>query len=249
MPDDARSDGRRLAGALGCAAVGALGAHWLPAGAVLGQWAPVVSAPGGVCRWRGPATRPEAALTFDDGPHPEGTPAVLDRLDDLGIRATFFPLASEAARHPELVAEVVRRGHLVGTHGHRHGHHLAHGPAWVRRDLDAAGRVMAGLGHPPRWYRPTYGQVTTATLAVARAKGWQTVLWSAWGREWATRDPAAVAARVVRRLSPGAVVLLHDSDGFGPPGMWRTAVGALERIGEAMQRRSLVGVTLDELTR
>lgn len=249
MPDHARCDGRYLAGALGCAAGGALCAHWLPAVAVLGQWAPVTSAPGGLCRWRGPATRPEAALTFDDGPHPEGTPAVLDRLDDLGIRATFFPLASAAERHPELVAEVARRGHLVGTHGYRHEHHLLRGPAWVRRDLGTAGRVMARLGHAPRWYRPTYGQVTAATLAVARAEGWHPVLWSAWGREWATADPDVVAARVARRLSPGAVVLLHDSDAFGPPGMWRTAAASLERIGEVMQRRSLAGVTLDELAR
>lgn len=248
MPDHARSDRRRLTRALGCAAAGAAGAAYLPAVVSLGQWLPVTSA-AGVCRWRGSAARPEIGITFDDGPHPEATPAVLDRLDQLGIRATFFPLASMAERHPELVAEVVRRGHVVGTHGYRHGHHLLHGPGWVRRDLDAAGRVMADLGLAPRWYRPTYGQVTAATLAVARSRGWETVLWSAWGREWATADPAAVARRIVKRLAPGAVVLLHDSDRFGPPGMWRTALAALERVGDAMGGRSLAGVTLDELAR
>lgn len=233
--------------ALAAVALGALGARYLPSMVALGQWTPARSLPGGICRWRGPGTRPEVALTFDDGPHPEGTPAVLDRLDELGLRATFFPLASEAERHPGLLAEVVRRGHAVGTHGFRHGHHLVHGRAWVRRDLDAAEATMTRLGHALRWYRPTYGQVTAATLAVARTKGWRPVLWSVWGREWATSDPAAVSARVTRRLSPGDVVLLHDSDRFGPAGMWRTALASLGPIAAAMDRRGVAGVTLDEL--
>lgn len=238
-----------MAAALGSAAVGVAGTIYLPSVVALGQWLRVTSLPGGVCRWRGPSTQPLVALTFDDGPHPEATPAVLDVLDELGIRATFFPLGSMVERHPALAAEVVRRGHLVGTHGFSHAHHLAHGPAWVRRDLDAAGAAMAAVGVEPRWYRPTYGQATAATLLVARAKGWRTMLWSAWGREWATPDPAQVAARITKRLSPGAVVLLHDSDCFGPPGMWRTGLQALRRVGEEMHSRSLRGVTLDELVR
>lgn len=241
-----RPGGHRL-GTLGCAVAGAAGAQYIPAVVALGQWLPLAALPGSVCRWRGTSSRRHVAITFDDGPHPEATPAVLDRLDDLGVRATFFPLASEAERHPDLVAEVARRGHVVGTHGFSHGHHLVHAPGWVRRDLDAAEAVMTRLGQAPRWYRPTYGQVTAATLAVARKKGWWPVLWSAWGREWATSDPEAVAARATRRLSPGDVILLHDSDRFGPPGMWRTALAALEPITAAMARRGMAGVTLDEV--
>lgn len=244
-----RSDRWRCTAALGCAAAGAMGAAYLPAAAVLGQWLPVTSLSDGLCRWRGPAGTRNVAITFDDGPHPEATPAVLDRLDELGLRATFFPLASMALRHPELVAEVLRRGHGVGTHGYGHGHHLAHGPGWVRRDLDAASCVMGGLGHRPRWYRPTYGQVTWATLAAARAMGWSTVLWSAWGREWATRDAQSVAARITRRLAPGAIVLLHDSERYGPPGMAQRALDALPLIAHEMSRRALRAVTLDDLVR
>lgn len=249
MPDYPRCNRRRFAGALGYAAAAAAATAYFPSLVALGQWLPIASLPGGLCRWRGSPARREVGITFDDGPHPEATPAVLDRLDDLNLRATFFPLASMAERHPELVAEVARRGHLIGTHGYCHGHHLAHGPGWVRRDLAAAGAVMTSLGIAPRWYRPAYGQVTAATLAAARRHGWQTVLWSAWGREWATADSAAVAARITARLAPGTVVLLHDSDRFGPAGMWRTGVEALGRVGEEMRRRSLAGVTLDELTR
>jgi peptidoglycan/xylan/chitin deacetylase (PgdA/CDA1 family) len=187
------------------------------------------------------------ALTFDDGPHPEATPAVLDELDRLGLPATFFPLGRHVRRHGELVAEVRARGHAVGTHGFDHAHHLLRPPGWARADLARAAVALAQAGVHPTWFRPPYGQATLDTLAAARRRGWRTVLWSAWGREWTTTDPAVVAARVARRLAPGAVVLLHDNDAFGPAGMWRVAKDALGPLAEELDRRGLQAVTLDQL--
>ena len=224
-----------------------LAAQYLPATASLGQWTRLEALPADLCRWRGPHVRGRVALTFDDGPNPTATAAVLDRLDQLDLRATFFPLASLAERNPGIIAEILHRGHAVGTHGYQHRHHLARGPGWVWRDLEHADEAMAGLGLRPGWYRPAYGQVTTATLLAARSRGWRTVLWSAWGREWTTGDSEVVAARVARGLRPGAVVLLHDNDAFGPTGMWRVACGALGPIADELQRRRLTSVTLDEL--
>jgi peptidoglycan/xylan/chitin deacetylase (PgdA/CDA1 family) len=215
--------------------------------AALGQWGTIRALPGDVCRWRGPCFPARIALTFDDGPHPTATPAVLDRLDELGLRATFFLVATAALGQRDLVAEIVRRGHAVGAHGYSHRSHLARSPRWVWRDVDATARAMAELGVAPVWYRPAYGHVTTATLVAARARGWRPVLWSAWGREWTTRDPSEVAGRVVRGLSPGAIVLLHDSDGFGPRGMCDVVLEALGPIAAALDRRGLAAVTLDEL--
>lgn len=228
-------------------AVGGAAAQFVPAVAALGQWAPFQVLPGGLCRWEGPRFPGRVALTFDDGPHPEGTPRILERLDALRLRATFFPLASEVAREPALVQDILDRGHAVGTHGFAHAHHLARSPRWIHRDLQAAGELMQGLGVTVRWFRPTYGQVTGATLVHARRKGWETVLWSSWGREWATSSPQAVAARIGHRLHPGAIVLLHDSDHFGPTGMWRVACEALGAVADDLARRDLSAVTLDEL--
>jgi peptidoglycan/xylan/chitin deacetylase (PgdA/CDA1 family) len=222
-------------------------AQYLPSTVALGQWTPLRALPGGLCRWRGDGAG--VALTFDDGPSPEATPKFLDRLDRLGLTATFFVLGSLTAEAPTLVAEIGRRGHQVETHGYHHRHHLARSPGWVRRDLSAAARAMQAAGLAPRWYRPSYGQATGATLWAARRQGWRTVLWSAWGREWATDDPAEVAARIGRRLRPGAVVLLHDNDRFGRPGMWRTGLEALDRVAEDLDRRGLQAVTLDQLLR
>ena len=233
----------------GLLALGALGAQYVPATVTLGQWGPWAGLPGGWCRWQGPSDSASVALTFDDGPHPQGTPAVLDRLDELGLRATFFVLGSEVQGHPELVAEIARRGHAIGTHGTRHEHHLLRTPAWVGADLTEAEAMMSDLGLSCRWYRPSFGQATGSTLWAARRRGFELVLWSAWGREWTTSDPAEVAWRIGRRLRPGAIVLLHDSDRFGPPDMWRVGLEALGRVAAMLEDRGLASVTLDELCR
>jgi peptidoglycan/xylan/chitin deacetylase (PgdA/CDA1 family) len=229
------------------APVGVLAAaQMVPSVVSLGQWLPVRALPGGWCRWRGPGV-PAVALTFDDGPDPRTTPNVLDRLDELGLRATFFCLGERAAAHPELVRDELRRGHQVETHGHRHAHHFARPPGWVRADLDRAVATMAGLGARPRWFRPPYGQATGPTLVEARRHAVAPVLWSAWGREWDAPDAVAVARRVAAALRPGAIVLLHDADVDSPPGSWRRGLDALGPIADAVAARGLRAVTLDEL--
>lgn len=236
---------RRAAGGVAILAAAAA-VQWVPSVVSLGQWLPVRVAPGGWCRWRG-APGTGVALTFDDGPDPATTPAVLDALDRLGLRATFFPIGTAVARHPGLVREVVERGHLVGTHGFRHHHHLGKPPGWAGRDLDAALAALRDAGVVPRWYRPPYGQASGPTLLAAHRRGLRTVLWSAWGREWAAPTVGSVAARIIPELVPGAVVLLHDSDAFSPAGSAARALGALDAVAARLDERGLRAVTLDEV--
>jgi peptidoglycan/xylan/chitin deacetylase (PgdA/CDA1 family) len=236
---------RPLAVAAGVAGLVGL-AHAAPSVVSLGQWTPARSLPRGLCRWRGPA-RDAVALTFDDGPSPTSTPLVLDRLDELGVRATFLCLGRLAAAAPDLVDEIARRGHEIGVHGYEHESHLRHGPAWVRADLREAVAAVASQGRRVRWFRPPYGHTTTATMAAASAQGLEIVLWSAWGREWAAGEAATVAGRVTRQLQPGAIVLLHDGDEFNPPGCARTVVDALGPIVERIAERGLAAVPVGEL--
>lgn len=239
--------GRLVASAAGFAAAGAAAVHFVPSVVSLGPWTRLRALPRGWCRWRGPDV-PAVALTFDDGPDPSMTPLVLDRLDQLGLRATFFCLGERADAHPHLVAEIVQRGHGVGCHGFRHEHHLARSPRWVDADL-AAG--IAALGRAtaawPRWYRPPYGQSSGATLAAARRHGVELVLWSAWGREWAVARASDVVACVRPGLVGGAIVLLHDSDATSPPGSAARALEALGPIADELHGRGLSAVTLDTL--
>ena len=221
-------------------------AQMVPSIVSLGQWLPVRALPGDWCRWRGPA-EPRVALTFDDGPDPRTTPAVLDRLDELALTATFFCLGEHVDAHPGLVREVVARGHQVETHGYRHEHHFARRPGWVRADLERAIDALGAAGVRPRWFRPPFGQATGPTLVEARRHGVRVVLWSAWGREWAERDAARVAGRVNAALAPGAIVLLHDADVGSPEGSSRRAVEALGPIAAELDRRRLDAVPLDRL--
>jgi peptidoglycan/xylan/chitin deacetylase (PgdA/CDA1 family) len=187
------------------------------------------------------------ALTFDDGPNRHTTPHVLDCLDQLGLRATFFCVGSLVERDGDVVDEIARRGHQVETHGYRHEHHLVRSPRWIVDDLRRAVAVMSECGFPSSWYRPSYGQASGATLVAARALGLRPVLWSSWGREWTTDNPGNVAHRISGRLDPGAIILLHDNDELGSPDMWRVGLGALPRLAAELERRELEAVTLDEL--
>jgi peptidoglycan-N-acetylglucosamine deacetylase len=214
-----------------------------PSVAVLGQWTPLRRV--GRCIWRGPAAG--AALTFDDGPSPHATPALLDLLDELGVPATFFCNGEAVLAQPELVRDAVLRGHQVETHGFRHRHHLFASPRWIAADLEASVRALRAAGVQPHWFRPPYGQLSAGTVLAARRAQLGLALWSTWGREWDAPDSGAVAGRVIAGMEPGAVVLLHDSDASSPVGSAERACRALAAIADEAARRHLPLVRLDEL--
>src|ERR1700736_5798778 len=150
-----------------------------------------------------PRTLPDGQgviLTFDDGPHPDGTPAVLEILARADARATFFVVGEQVERRPALVAEIARAGHLVALHGYRHRLQLRLGAAEaaddVRRGLGAG---SGGGGAPPVWPRPPYGIYSAAGLAAVRDAGLSPLLWSRWGKDWRKfTTPARIAARAAR---------------------------------------------------
>ena len=181
------------------------------------------------------------ALTFDDGPHPAGTPRILDVLDELDVRAAFFLSGEQVVRHPTVAAEVAARGHTIGVHGYRHVLLSVRGPRATARDLDRALEAIEGAtGVRPRHFRPPYGVATPAALAAARRRGLRTVLWSRWGRDWARgATPGSVAALATRRLAGGEVILLHDADHYAAPRSWRVTADALPAIHRAARALGL----------
>lgn len=164
----------------------------------------------------GPTTGVPAAiaLTFDDGPDPAVTPRLLEVLAAHDARATFFMCGRAAVRHPEVVRAVVAAGHSVGAHGWDHRPVRSLPPRqWDRqivRPLEALGALT---GRPVRWFRPPWGAVDRSTVAALGRRGVTTMLWSADGLDWQLDDPAHIAARALRHLDPGGVVLLHDAVG------------------------------------
>jgi peptidoglycan/xylan/chitin deacetylase (PgdA/CDA1 family) len=221
-----------IAGLTGAAAVG----YMLPA---LAAAVPAVRAPLGiedrVAGGRG------CALTFDDGPHAQGTPAVLDVLARAGASATFFLVGEQVRRNPALAAEIVAAGHDVGLHCHRHRNLLRLAPAQVREDVERA-FVLIGdaCGREPALYRPPYGVLNAAALLIARSRGWRTLLWSHWGRDWqAQATPESIAALLTDGAGDGAVLLLHDADHYSAPGSWRNTAAALPRVLDTLAARGL----------
>jgi peptidoglycan/xylan/chitin deacetylase (PgdA/CDA1 family) len=191
--------------------------------------------------WAGVGTPGHVALTFDDGPDPASTPRFLDALDELGWRASFFMLGQMAAAHPELAAEVGRRGHEVAVHGFTHANHLFRGPGWARRDVQAARDLLQDLtGEPMHWLRPPYGALSASTLSAARKAALQPVLWTTWGRDWRERaTPESIVEDVTATLVPGATVLLHDSDCTSAPGSWKNTLAALPVLAQRWQAAGL----------
>ena len=188
------------------------------------------------------------ALTFDDGPDPASTPAVLDVLADWNVRATFFMLGSMAAAAPGLAREVAAAGHEIAIHGWGHRALVFHRPGVVRRDLARARDTVAGItGQAPAWFRPPYGILTSGAAAAAQGLGLRPLLWTSCGWEWErAATPASVLAALLGTLDGGGTVLLHDSDRQARPGSARAARTALPALLASCSGRGLSVGTVAE---
>lgn len=178
-------------------------------------------------------------LTFDDGPHPHGTPAVLDALATAGAHATFFLVGEQVARRPALVQEIRAAGHHVGVHGHTHRLHLRLGPGALADDLD---RAEEALGREARWHRAPYGVYSLLSLDAVKRRGWSPVLWSQWGRDWRADATADTIAQDLGAAGAGDVLLLHDSDAYSAHDSWRATAAALPRVLETLGERGIATV-------
>lgn len=162
--------------------------------------------------FRGRTDRPVFALTYDDGPDPSSTPAVLDELARSDAKATFFVLASRAEQHADLVTRAAREGHEVALHGWDHTR-LSSLP--LRSALASIRRARATVEDisqsPIRYFRPPHGALTPTQMAAVRAMGMTPVLWSAWARDWTDHPAKDLGQHAASLLHPGCFLLLHDS--------------------------------------
>jgi peptidoglycan/xylan/chitin deacetylase (PgdA/CDA1 family) len=202
------------------------------------------------CRVLGVPCRIESdsavAVTFDDGPHPEGTPAVLAALAAAGASATFFLVGEQVERHPALAREIAGAGHGVAVHAHRHRLPLRLTPRAFADDLASADAAIADAsGVRPALYRPPYGKFSWPALQAVRERGLDPLLWSRDARDFSRRaSPDSIVAAATRDLAAGDVILLHDSDAYGSGGSHRRTAAALPRLLEQIARRGLGTVAL-----
>ena len=158
------------------------------------------------------ASRNEIALTFDDGPDPDVTPKVLDILDAHHAKASFFVIGDKAAAHPDLIREIVRRGHSIENHSRKHSNVFGFF-AWtaLRDDIGTAQEIIAGItGNAPSFFRSPMGIRNPLLDPVIARLGLHYITWTRRGFDTVARDPAIVLERLTRNLRTGDILLLHD---------------------------------------
>lgn len=195
---------------------------------------------------RGPRGAKGVVLTFDDGPDPTSTPRALDALDAARAKATFFVIGKKAEAHPDLVKDILARGHAIGLHSYAHDRLFAlRGARAWRRDLKRGARVLHEItGSKPKLFRPPIGHTVPHTPRVVRELGMRVIGWDVGARDGVRADPKDVARRVVDGARDGSIVLLHDAAERGthdPAG-----VAALPAILEGLAKKGLPVVPLSE---
>lgn len=184
------------------------------------------------------------ALTFDDGPDPTGTPLVLEALDHVGAKATFFLLADAVTRHASLARSIGDRGHEVALHADVH-ERLDRVPLrpLVRR-LDGARKTIEdATGRAVAFHRPPFGRLSWRGLQACGRIGMRVAMWSHDPGDWRELDVAQLTALLPRCLVPGAVILLHD----GNHDRSRVTAGAVRSVGPELKARGIRSVTLSDL--
>jgi len=148
-------------------------------------------------------------LTFDDGPHPQSTPGLLDLLDKFNVSAVFFCTGRAAERYPGLMDEIRNRGHQIGNHGFDHpdGWKLSSGK--FLDDVNAAAELTSD-----KFFRPPYGHLTCKQYRLLR-KSYRIIFWDVMPYDFDRSFDPALAIEVLRRkLRPGSVIVLHDTPGL-----------------------------------
>lgn len=191
----------------------------------------------------------EFALTFDDGPDPRFTPMVLDLLKRYDAKATFFVVGSHAERYPDMIRRIHAEGHLIGIHNYVHKTNWLMRPGTVRKQIQRTDDIIHSItGEHSTYYRPPWGIVNLFDFSKRRHV--QIVLWSAMFGDWREKQGAEkLTEKMLARLNPGEVMLLHDSGatlGADPeaPGLMLIA---LERTLEEAERRGLRSIRVDQM--
>ena len=161
---------------------------------------------------------PRIALTFDDGPHPSYTAAILDILAEYGVKATFFAVGENAKAHPELIRRAANEGHEIGNHTYTHLRLDKCNTEQAEREIGACTRVLEEItGEKIRLFRPPEGVCTEAVKAYCRAVEMTVLLWSVDTRDWAHTPTAEIIRNVRENARNGSIILMHDFIGKNSP--------------------------------
>lgn len=156
--------------------------------------------------WRVPTTDKRLYLTFDDGPHPVITPWVMEQLDRVGAKATFFCVGDNVRKYPEVARQLTAGGHLLGNHTMHHFNGWKTDASNYLKDVQDASHYLPG-----KLFRPPYGKLTLYQLRNLR-KQYQVVMWDRLSRDYAPNLDVKESLKAMKRVSPGNILVFHDSE-------------------------------------
>ena len=188
------------------------------------------------------------ALTFDDGPDPQVTPKVLDLLDAHGVRATFFCIGARAQRYPDLMRDIVARGHAVENHSQTHPLSFSVKLMGAQaREVEAGQQTLTALtGQRPAFFRAPAGLRNLLLEPVLQKCDLRLAAWTRRGFDTRETDPERVAQRLLRNLAARDILLLHDGNAALTPDGQPVLMSVLPRLIEATRQRRLRFVLLRE---
>jgi len=190
------------------------------------------------------------AITFDDGPHPEYTPKILDILAEQEVRATFFVVGRHVDAYPDIVERMVREGHEVASHTYNHANLLRASESLATREIVRTEEALErAIGERPKLFRPPRGLYNETVLEVAHGRGYTIALWSLSSQDWLGTPPARMVRMLTRETAGGDVLLFHDSgDFFTAAGASRqNTVASLGPVIDGLRERGFRFATVTEL--
>jgi len=184
-----------------------------------------------------------AAMTFDDGPHPQYTAQVLDVLDRHRVQATFFMMGRNVERFPAVAREVLRRGHQVGNHSYSHPKLILMSPRRVREEIERTDALLRGIGVTGEiYFRPPHASKFLVLPYVLRQMNKLSVMGDVDPEEWKRRPAAVMTASILRQARPGSIIGLHDP-------MGAETLRTLDDVLTAMTSQGYRFETMSELMR
>ncbi|MBB6450408.1 peptidoglycan/xylan/chitin deacetylase (PgdA/CDA1 family) [Geomicrobium halophilum] len=196
---------------------------------------------------QGPMDEMEMALTFDDGPDEVITPAVLDKLDEYDVKATFFLIGERAEAHPDIVQQIVDEGHMIANHSWDHPKFTDISNEEVEEQIDRTETALHDItGEAVRMFRPPYGAQNEDTVRTVGALNYSNVIWSQDSLDWKEMEAEDTADNILSDITYGAIVLQHSAGGEDDEDLMNT-VEALDKVIPELKDDGIEFVTVDEL--
>jgi peptidoglycan/xylan/chitin deacetylase (PgdA/CDA1 family) len=194
----------------------------------------------------GPASKREAALTFDDAPDANFTPKVLDALKKAGVKATFFVVGNRVEAHPDIVKRIVKEGHVLGNHSYNHANLPKLTDNQFREQITKTDRLISKYtGNTPHLVRPPYGNINEDQIRWLRSGHKKIVYWDVDSLDWKGLSAEQVATNVLAHVHPGSIILQHSAGGTGEDLIG--TVNALPKIINKLRGDGVKLVTIPEL--